>query len=168
MAMRWGKLYKGTPAELALEDAVAALGVPYRTQFPGYLFGFRYFPDFLLPTLGLVIEVDDDSHNKAAKIIADVERTEALNALGYEVVRCTNEEALSDPHGTVRALLQSVGKWPAVSNKLVRNTLPAVGRAPQRLKREAKSAALQRARAPSPKRQSTASTFSPLPALATA
>ena len=113
MPMRWGKLYKGTPAELALEGAVAALGVPYRTQFPGYLYGSRYFPDFVLPTLQIVIEVDDDSHNKTDKMLDDVERSEKLEAkFEWTVVRCTNEEATNDPYGTVKRLLMDQGYYP--------------------------------------------------------
>lgn len=142
MSMRWGRLYRGTPAELALEDAVAALGVPYRTQFPGYLYGFRFFPDFLLPTLGLVIEVDDSSHRRTAKMIEDEERTEALEAKGWRVVRCTNENALADPVGTVRAMLAEVGMWPLPEHrKRVADCLPTPKKAEKRAKREAKSAA---------------------------
>ncbi len=146
--MRWGKLYKGTPAELALEDAVAALGVPYRTQFPGYLYGFRFFPDFLLPTLGLVIEVDDSSHDRAAKMLADADRTEALEAHGFQVVRCTNEEALADPHGTVRRLLSSVGLAGFRDTKLplLRDSLPKTKKAPQASRRAAKSQSTRRRR----------------------
>lgn len=132
MGMRWGKLYKGTPAELALEDAVAELGVPYRTQFPGFMYGFRYFPDFLLPTLGLVIEVDDDSHSKSAKMVADEERTQKLGEFGFQVVRCTNDDALSDPRGTVRAMLKSVGMWPPPKGGKVAGCMPSPGRCPQK------------------------------------
>ena len=142
MSMRWAKLYKGTPAELALEDAVASLGVPYRTQFPGYMYGFRYFPDFFLPTLGLVIEVDDSSHYKAEKMAADAERTAALNKLGWKVVRCRNDEALSDPYGTVRAMLASVGLWP-LPKKLPRvaSVMPKPGACSQKERRASKMAA---------------------------
>lgn len=141
MAVRWGRLYEGTPAELALEDAVAEVGVPYRTQFPGWKYGLRCFPDFVLPTLKLVIEVDDRSHERKRE--EDEERTRDIAAeWGYRVVRCTNENALSDPRGTVRALLKSVGMWPLPANlPRVRDSLPPLKRAPQRLKREAKSAA---------------------------
>lgn len=108
MAGRWGKLYRdSTPAELAMECAIAELGVPYRNQFPGYLFGFRYFPDFLLPTLKVIVEVDDSSHNKKDKIIADDNRTSELNAMGWTVVRCTNQEALDDARAVLRRLLKS-------------------------------------------------------------
>ncbi len=145
--MRWGKLYKGTPAEKSLEDAVAALGVPYRTQFPGYLYGFRFFPDFLLPTLGLVIEVDDSSHDRAAKIEADAVRTETLGAHGFQVVRCTNEQALTDPHGTVRRMLSEVGLLPIPRNlPLLGNSLPKTKKAPQAERRAAKSAATRQRR----------------------
>lgn len=148
MAGRWGKLYKGTPAELALEDAVAALGVPYRTQFPGYLYGFRFFPDFLLPTLKLVIEVDDSSHRRSAKIIEDADRSDVMNEkFGWQVVRCTNEEALSNPHGTVRALLIQAGLWPLPEKcPSVAQSLPRPGKAPRKEVRLARSIARRRRR----------------------
>lgn len=110
MAGRWGKLYRdSTPAELAMEVAIAELGVPYRNQFPGYLYGFRYFPDFLLPTLKLIIEVDDDSHFTKAKKETDATRTEELNSMGWIVVRCTNSQALGDARGVLREMLNSAG-----------------------------------------------------------
>jgi len=111
MAGRAGKLYRDiTPAEIAMEEAVAKLGVPYRIQFPYYLWGVRFFPDFLLPTLKLIIEVDDKSHNEKAKKEADEQRTQELNALGWTVVRCTNDEALNDATGVLRNLLAQVGQ----------------------------------------------------------
>ncbi len=147
MAMRWGKLYKGTPAEKVLEDAVAELGVPYRTQFPGYLYGFRFFPDFLLPTLGLVIEVDDSSHDRLAKIVADQERTAALETHGFRVARCTNAEALRNPREAVRRMLVDCGLWPLPERRpTLSDSLPKTKKAPQAERRAAKSAALRRRR----------------------
>ena len=70
-------VYVGGAFQPALEDAVAALGVPYRTQFPCFLYGLRYFLDFYLPTLGVVIEVDDPSHNRLDKSEAAVFHEEA-------------------------------------------------------------------------------------------
>jgi len=141
MGPRWHKLYKGTPAEQALEDAVARLGVPYRSQFPGFLYGFRYFPDFFLPTLQLVIEVDDTSHSRAAKILKDAERTEALESKGWQVVRCSNREALDDPDGAVRRCLIEAGLWPLPENlpKLA-DCMPKLGKVPKKEQREAKTA----------------------------
>ncbi len=145
MPMRWGRLYKGTPAELSLEDAVATLGVPYRTQFPGYLYGLRYFPDFFLPTLGLVIEVDDPGHFKPEKMLEDAERTAELETHGWKVVRCTNAEALSDPHGTVKRLMYQAGyKLPLdIRTPSLASSLPVPKKAPQKNRREAASQARQ-------------------------
>ncbi len=150
MPMRWNRLYRGTEPELALEDAVASLGVPYRSQFPGFLFGFRFFPDFLLPTLQLVIEVDDRSHNTAEKKLEDAARTEKLHSLhGWAVVRCTNEEALSNPKGAVIRMLDSVGLWPIPDEfrkRKISDYMPKPKKCPPKEKREARSAARQRRR----------------------
>lgn len=115
MHARWSRLYRGTKAELALEDAVAALGIPYRTNFPGFIFGSRYFPDFLLPTLGVVLEVDDRGH--LAKVEADAERTKILHELyGWRVARCTNAEALENPKAAVQRMLRTLDLWPIPTN----------------------------------------------------
>ena len=145
MAIRLGQLYKGTDAERSLEDAIGALGVPYRYQFPGFLYGVRFYPDFLLPTLKLVIEVDDDSHRRKDKIEADRERTRILEReWGVRVVRCTNRNALDDPHGTVRAMLSSVNLWPIPSRlPTVAASLPRLRTAPKKAKRERASKARQ-------------------------
>lgn len=148
MGPRWHKLYKGTPPELALEDAIAALGVPYRTQFPGFLYGFRFFPDFLLPTLKLVIEVDDSSHTRAAKMVEDHDRSEFMeDKFGWKVVRCTNKNALDNPHGTVRAMLVEAGLWPLPERApLLKDSLPGPASCPRKDRREAKSTARRRRR----------------------
>lgn len=128
--MRLVQLLKGTPAELALEPAVAALGYPYRFQLPLWIYegGLRYFPDFVIPDLSLVIEVDDRSHDH--KVEADQQRTDDIaRQHGWTVVRCTNEEALRDPVGTVERLTGQRAlraptipmKLPALASKLVRN-----------------------------------------------
>jgi very-short-patch-repair endonuclease len=97
MLRRWAALYADqTPAEAALEPALASLGVPYRFQHP--LWALRVFPDFVLHQHKLVIEVDDPSHARPAKKRADAERTRKIESAGWKVVRCTNEEALRDPH----------------------------------------------------------------------
>lgn len=106
MANRWCKLYPGTPAELALEPHIAALGTRYRTQYPLWLFDgrLRFFPDVVLLDHMIVIEVDDPSHLTPKKRRADAERTKKLEAAGWRVWRCTNHEALVDPAGTVARL----------------------------------------------------------------
>lgn len=138
-----------------MEEAVARLGVPYRNNYPGFLYGVRSFPDFLLPTLGLVIEVDDPSHSRAEKVEADAERTELLAAAwGVRVVRCTNDEALADADGALRGMLRSIGLWPLPSYRpALRDALPQTKKCPQKTKREAKSAARQARRQGSPGRR---------------
>lgn len=150
MHMRWSRLARCTPAELALEDAVAALGVPYRVQFPGFLYGVRFFPDFLLPTLGVVIEVDDPSHNTAEKREADAERSQALAAAwDVDVVRCTNEAALANPVEAVATMLRSVGLWPipeAVKRQRVTDSIPRVAKCPPKARRASLAAARRKRR----------------------
>lgn len=134
MASRWCNLYKGTVAEKALEDALAAVGVPYRTQFPCFLFGLRYFPDFVLPTLQLVIEVDDDSHKKKTK--EDKERSDALKErYGWDVVRCTNSEAINNPAGAVERMLLDAGYWPVpegIRGLKIADFLPTPAKTPKK------------------------------------
>lgn len=150
MAMRWGRLYKGTPAEHALEPAVAAIGLPYRTQLPGYLYGFRFFPDVFIPQLGLIMEIDDKSHRRPEKMLEDADRTDALEARGWTVVRCTNEEALSDPHAAVTRMLADAGVTTdmirAARNKPLADCLPKPGKCPKKNRREVKAAATQQRR----------------------
>lgn len=96
MHARWAGHYYLTPAERVLEPHIASLGVPYRVQHPMFLWGRpQYFPDFLLPTLGIIVEVDGPEHNE--KKAEDDLRTGVLNDLGYRVIRCTNNEALYEP-----------------------------------------------------------------------
>jgi len=105
---RWAKLYsRQTPAEAALEPAVASLGVPYRFQHP--LWALGVFPDFVLLHDRVVIEVDDPSHNTKRKRDADAARTAKLVKAGWRVVRCTNAEALANPRGTINRLMSEVG-----------------------------------------------------------
>ena len=104
MLSRWSKLYsQQTPAEAAIEPAIASLGVPYRFQHPLWALGL--FPDFVLLEDRLVIEVDDTSHATKKKREADELRTRKLNAAGWRVVRCTNAEALSDPYRAVDRMM---------------------------------------------------------------
>lgn len=109
MGEYWKTLYRGTPAEHAIEPAIARLGIPYRTQYPFFLWGVKFFPDFLLPTIGVVVEVDDSSHEENDKKAADALRTAAFEKLGYVVVRCSNAEALIDPKETVNRLIVEPG-----------------------------------------------------------
>lgn len=108
----WGALYKLTPAEYALEPAVASLGVRYRTQFPLWLWhnvSLPYFLDFALPDYQIAIEVDDPGHDDPKQMEKDRERTAKLREAGWVVVRCTNEDAVSNPVATVNRLMVQLG-----------------------------------------------------------
>jgi very-short-patch-repair endonuclease len=109
---RWARLYSDpTPAERALEPAVAALGRPYRFQHP--LWHLGYFPDFALTADRVIFEVDDPGHRRAAARARDRVRTERLIRAGWRVFRCTNAEALADPVAAVARMAQAAGLVPS-------------------------------------------------------
>lgn len=100
----WARLLLNpTESEVALEPAVAALGEPYRFQWP--FFGLKHIADFLLVNRKLIIEVDGASHDTPKQKYKDITHTLSLKKLGYEVIRVTNEQAKRDPEGTVKAAL---------------------------------------------------------------
>lgn len=100
----WAHLYTDlTKSEYAIEPAIAALGVRYRSQHP--IFAYHYIVDFALLDSKVIIEVDGKSHRGPVAKAADRERTLKLERLGWVVVRCTNEEAEADPATTVQKLL---------------------------------------------------------------
>lgn len=108
----WGALYKLTPAEYALEPAVASLGVRYRTQFPLWLWhnvSLPYFLDFALLDYRVAIEVDDPGHMKPSQMRKDKERSRRLLDHGWRVVRCSNEDSLHNPVATVNRLMIQAG-----------------------------------------------------------
>lgn len=118
MASRFCSLYTGTPSEHALEPHVAALGLVYRTNFPLYLWGLdSAFPDFIIPALGVIIEVDGPDHDLPKKKASDAERTARLEALGYIVIRCGNWEAVNAPATVIRRLFNSLeNKWSVITD----------------------------------------------------
>ena len=120
----WARLYLNpTPSEQALEPAIAALGERYRAQHP--FFGLKHIADFVLLDRKLIIEVDGDSHEKPAQIKKDLEHTLKLKALGYEVIRVSNEQAQAAPAETVahclRAIPQTTEQLQASLARLLRN-----------------------------------------------
>jgi very-short-patch-repair endonuclease len=111
MPGRWVKLTRDiTAGEAALEPAVASLGVPYRFQYPMYLFGpLKYFPDFVLLDHKVIFEVDDPKHFTAEGRAKDKIRTANLKKAGYRVARVTNEAAIADPYGAVDRMCAEAG-----------------------------------------------------------
>ena len=65
-----------------------------------------YIVDFYCASLGLVIEIDGDSH--VDRLEYDAERTRILNAYGLYVVRYTNQEVLSNPEGVYLHLIREL------------------------------------------------------------
>ena len=65
-----------------------------------------YIVDFYCSALGLVIEIDGDSH--AEKLEYDAERTRILNAYGLAVIRYTNEDVMNNPQGVYQHLASAI------------------------------------------------------------
>jgi very-short-patch-repair endonuclease len=65
-----------------------------------------YIVDFYCASLGLVIEIDGDSHSDKAEY--DAERTRILNAYGLSVIRYTNREILSNLNGVYQHLTTEI------------------------------------------------------------
>lgn len=58
--------------------------------------------DFYCPGVGLIIEVDGRSH--LGREAADTKRQHVLEALGYTVLRITNDDVLADVDSTVERI----------------------------------------------------------------
>lgn len=114
MLRNWARLYTNiTAAEHALEPAIASLGKRYRAQHP--FFGLYLIADFALLDDKIIIEVDGPSHGTLKQKRKDLQHMIALEAKGWAVVRCKNEDALQDPQGTLDRLLASVKARPTIS-----------------------------------------------------
>ncbi len=68
----------------------------------------NFIVDFYCSELGLVIEIDGDSH--AGTVEYDEERTRSLEKYGLKVVRYTNEEVMSNIDGVFEDLYHKIGK----------------------------------------------------------
>ena len=66
-----------------------------------------YFADFACIEAGLIVELDGGQHFEPAAMDADASRTEALTAVGFQVLRFTSREALAE----TEAVLQAVVNW---------------------------------------------------------
>lgn len=101
---RWYRLYSNpTKSELAIEPAVARLGVRYRAQHPA-IFG-KVIADFALLDERIILEIDGKSHRTTDGMAKDRERTAALEKLGWVVARCDNEDAEREPDACVARML---------------------------------------------------------------
>lgn len=67
-----------------------------------------FIADFVCLAKKLIIEVDGLIHQLPENIISDKERTEALNKLGFEVIRFTNDEVLYQTEKVVAAISEKL------------------------------------------------------------
>lgn len=79
-------------------DKLTAARIDYREDYP---IG-PYFADFFIPSKMLVIEIDGNVHDTKKQQLRDYRRTRYFRALGFEVVRVTNEEVCKAKVGWVK------------------------------------------------------------------
>lgn len=82
-----GKKRASAEERLALQLKVAKLPAPERQYKPAEDWGRAWRIDFAWPMLRLAIEVEEDVHQIHRRAIEDTERTLALQALGWTVVK---------------------------------------------------------------------------------
>ncbi|MEH1015439.1 DUF559 domain-containing protein [Micromonospora sp. CPCC 206060] len=97
-------------AEQALERALArhgwARGRRWNQIHEWHILGRPYRLDLCWAVEGLVVEVDGPEHRGPIKFADDRQRDVQLQLLGYDVLRFTNEQVLSDIHTVVRQIRQ--------------------------------------------------------------
>ena len=144
-----------TAAEAAIEPAIAALGEPYRFQYP--FLGIKYFADFALLDRKLIIEVDGYSHLSLAQREKDlIHEIQALE-LGWRVVRVSNADATECPEDSVAwAIRQTTSPVEELKARLAQlhqdypELLAAAAKKATHRSRSAKAGAAARRRQPSP------------------
>ena len=98
-----------TLAEQVLWSHIRAgqLGIKVLRQ---YIIG-DFIVDFLLAENKLVIEVDGAYHAERQQIEDDKQREEALNRMGYRVIRFTNEEVLYDTNKVLDNITKEIENY---------------------------------------------------------
>jgi very-short-patch-repair endonuclease len=87
----------------------------YRLPAPGTHFRRqvrigKYIADFACHAHRLVVEVDGSQH--AARTVADEERTKAIEASGYHVLRYWNNDVLKNIDGVLEDILSAMAGTP--------------------------------------------------------
>ena len=95
-----------TAAEATLWGAIRNRSVIYkfRRQHPID----RFIIDFYCAQVKLCIEIDGASHLAPEQIEYDVARTEYLEALGYKVIRFTNDDVRYNINAVVDAIVKKI------------------------------------------------------------
>ncbi len=76
--------------------------------------------DFVSRDRALIVEVDGDTHDRAA----DADRDYALGRLGYRVLRFTNAEVAGNLAGVLRMILETIEGRPTKVERLEGRTRP--------------------------------------------
>ena len=79
-------------------------GIKFRRQTP--LDGF--IADFLVPAIGLIVEIDGETHEP----VADARRDAALSKLGFATVRVTNREVAINIGGVLTTIAEAARQRP--------------------------------------------------------
>ena len=84
-----------------------------RSQLGGYKFRRQsaigpFIADFLCPQKALIVEVDGDTHSGES----DKARDEALNALGYRIIRIANHDVMQNIEGVCAAIFGAIEQAP--------------------------------------------------------
>ena len=87
-------------------------GLKFRRQVPID----RYVVDFCCETARLIIELDGGQHD--TRSAEDANRTAALEALGYLVLRFWNNEVLQNIDGVLQVIVETVNPVPPHPNPL--------------------------------------------------
>ena len=75
-----------------------------------------YITDFACRSERLVVEVDGDTH--AGREAYDAARTRALEQMGYQVIRVTNADVMTNLDGVLRHILIALGRDPETPRPL--------------------------------------------------
>ena len=67
-----------------------------------------YIADFVTLEKGLIVEVDGAYHSERQQQEDDKRRTEDLNAMGFDVIRFTNEEVMYDTENVIEEIIKRI------------------------------------------------------------
>lgn len=97
-------------AEKAMMAILKEMGLRFLFEYPLW----SNILDFYLPSLSLAIEVDGNLHNSESQKLKDSKRDRYLVSRGLQVIRFTNEQAMSDPETCKKRILatQEIGVHP--------------------------------------------------------
>ncbi len=72
----------------------------------------QFIADFVCLKKGLIIEIDGGYHQLPEIVLSDQERTEALNKLGFEVLRFSNVEVLNRIEDVLKTIADKLSQLP--------------------------------------------------------